>query len=337
MFSRNLLCKRILKAQGVTIYRRQSPSFSRPHIILPTIRMASGSGAGSGGRFDPVKEKQAQPQPGLEKDMKPTSEATKLEGREGFIEYRGNNKLKDMKAIITGGDSGIGRSVAILYAREGADVTIVYLPEEETDAKATKQAVEAEGQTCLLVAGNLMDNDTCKSAVDQHVKKFGRVDILVNNASKQFMCKNFANINLDDVESVFRSNILQMFAMTKFSLPHMSKGSSIINTTSVVAFRGTGSMVDYGSTKGAIVGFTYSLSKSLTPQGIRVNAVAPGPVHTPIQVASRPPEQMEGFGSGSQIGRPGQPSEIAPTFVFLATPEAALYYGQVLHPYPMGD
>lgn len=241
------------------------------------------------------------------------------------------------KVLITGGDSGIGRSVAILMAREKADISIVFLPEEEEDAEDTKKAVENEGQSCLLIPGNLMDNATCKSAVDQHVKKYGRIDVLVNNASKQAQCPDFAEIDLDMVESIFRSNILQMFAITKYSLPHMQKGSSIINTTSVVTFRGTAAMIDYASSKGAIVGFTRSLAKNLIPKGIRVNAVAPGPVHTPLQPASRPPEQMEGFGEKSQLGRPGQPSEVAPTYVFLASAEAELYYGQIMHPYPLGD
>jgi len=166
---------------------------------------------------------------------------------------------------------------------------------------------------------------------------FGQINVLVNNAAKQIMCADFAQIDLDNVESTFRSNVLQMFAMTKYSLPHMKKGSSIINTTSTVAFRGTAEMVDYAATKGAITSFTQSLAKNLISKGIRVNAVAPGPVHTPLQPASRPPEQMEGFGKQSKLGRVGQPSEIAPSFVFLASKDSELYYGQVLHAYPLGD
>jgi len=293
--------------------------------------------AAEGGQFLPVEEKQAQNLPGLEKDMQPSSEVTKLEGKDQFHEYRAANKLEGVKAFITGGDSGIGRSVAVLFAREGADVTIVYLPEEQQDAEDTKELVHKEGRECLLVPGNLMDNETCRNAVQQHVDKFGKIHVLVNNASKQLMCSDIQEINLDDVESTFRSNVLQMFAITKYALGHMEKGGSIINTTSTVAFRGTKAMVDYASTKGAINSFTISLAKQLIPKGIRVNAVAPGPVHTPLQPASRPAEQMEGFGQGSQIGRPGQPSEVAPSFVFLASKDAELYYGQVLHPYPFGD
>lgn len=293
--------------------------------------------AAQDGQFFPVADKQAQDLPGLENDMHPSSEVTKLEGKDQFHEYRAANKLSGVKAFITGGDSGIGRSVAVLFAREGADVTIVYLPEEQKDAEVTKKLVQNEGRECLLIAGNLMDNETCQKAIQQHIDRFGQIHVLVNNASKQLMCSDLKEIDLDVVESVFRSNILQMFAITKYALAHMDKGGSIINTTSTVAFRGTGSMVDYASSKGAIQSFTQSLAKQLIPKGIRVNSVAPGPVHTPLQPASRPAEQMEGFGQGSQIGRPGQPSEIAPSFVFLASKDAELYYGQTLHAYPLGD
>ncbi|KAH8126603.1 hypothetical protein LI328DRAFT_154978 [Trichoderma asperelloides] len=239
------------------------------------------------GSFKPVEEAQRQDLPGLEKDMKPTSESTALEGKHQHQEYLAAGKLKGNKALITGGDSGIGRSVAVLFAREGSDVTIVYLPEEEEDARETKKMVEKEGKECLLIPGNLMDNETCRKAVEQHMQRFGALHVLVNNASKQII--------------------------------------------------GTAAMVDYASTKGAITSFTQSLAKQLMPKGIRVNAVAPGPVHTPLQPASRPAEQMEGFGAKSGIGRPGQPSEIAPSFIFLASKDAELYYGQVLHAYPLGD
>ncbi|KAJ9144200.1 NAD(P)-binding domain protein [Pleurostoma richardsiae] len=298
----------------------------------------SDSHASKGGEFQTVPQKaQSQNLPGLEKDMKPSSEPTKLEGEDQAYEYVPAGKLKGCKALITGGDSGIGRAVAVLYAREGADVSIVYLPEEQPDAEDTKKLVEKEGRKCLLIAGNLEDYNTCKDAVQKHVDAFGIIHVLVNNASKQMMCDDFADIDLGQVESVFRSNIIQMFAMTKYALPHMKKGGSIINTTSTVAFRGTGSMVDYAATKGAIASFTRALAKNLLPKGIRVNAVAPGPVHTPLQPASRPAEQMEKFGEGSALGRPGQPSEVAPSFVFLASKDSELYYGQFLHAYPLGD
>ncbi|KAL2844496.1 hypothetical protein BJY01DRAFT_263932 [Aspergillus pseudoustus] len=280
---------------------------------------------------------QSQSTPGLEKKMQPASEATKLETPSGISEYRGSGRLRGKKALITGGDSGIGRSVAALFAKEGADVTIVYLPVEEEDAQDTRKLVEAEEKTCLLIPGDLRDRDFCRKAVEQHVQRFGRVNILVNNASTQSMCADFTQIDLDQVENVFQTNIIQMFAITKFALPHMEKGDSIINNSSVTTFRGTKSMVDYASTKGAIVGFTRSLAVQLIPKGIRVNAVAPGSVYTPIQADTRDAESMEGWGSSKPLGRPGEPSEVATSFVFLASADASLYYGQILHPYPLGD
>ncbi|KAF3936285.1 hypothetical protein ABW19_dt0207256 [Dactylella cylindrospora] len=238
---------------------------------------------------------------------------------------QGVGKLGGKKALITGGDSGIGRSVAVLMAREGADISIVYLAEEKEDAEETKKLVEKEKRKCLLIPFDLSDWKNCKPVVDKHVQEYGRIDILVNNAGRQLMEENFENIDLDNVEKTFQANILQIFALTKYALPHMPRGSSIINSTSIVTFRGTKAMIDYAATKGAIVGFTRSLSKNLVKKGIRVNAVAPGPVHTPLQPASRPEGQMEGFGEGSQIGRPGQPSEVAPSYIFLASSEAELY------------
>ncbi|OBT41943.1 hypothetical protein VE00_07502 [Pseudogymnoascus sp. WSF 3629] len=277
---------------------------------------------GSGGQFEPVKEKQAQPLPGSERAMKPTSELTALEGSEGFVEYVGSGKLKGKKFSLPE------------ETPESAEQWLSYLLAK---GPIYQKSVEKEGKKCLLVAGDLMDNAKCKEAVDKHVNEYGEINVLVNNASKQIMCQDFAEIDLENVESTFRSNILQMFAVTKYALPHMKKGSAIINTTSTVAFRGTPDMVDYAATKGAIVSFTKALAKHLMPKGIRVNAVAPGPVHTPLQPASRPAEQMEGFGKKSGIGMPGQPSEIAPSFMFLAAKDSELFYGQVLHAYPIGD
>lgn len=291
------------------------------------------------GGFKPVPQKaQAQDLPGLEKKMEPSSESTKLEGAGQAYEYLAAGKLKGCKALITGGDSGIGRSVAVLFAREGADVSIAYLPSEQPDAEETKAMVEKEGRRCVLIPGDLCDYDTCKATVEKHAQEYdGVLHVLVNNASKQMMCKDLQEIDLQNVESTFKSNILGMIAVTKYALKYMKQGGSIINTTSTVAFRGTASMVDYAATKGAIVSFTKSLAAQLMPKGIRVNAVAPGPVHTPLQPASRPAEQMEKFGEKGGIGRVGQPSEIAPSFVFLASKDAELYYGQVLHAYPLGD
>ncbi|KAK2752462.1 hypothetical protein FQN54_008124 [Arachnomyces sp. PD_36] len=187
----------------------------------------STSQAGQKGTFQPVTQPQEQTKPGLEKHLAPSSESTKLEGAEGFVEYVGCGKLKDKKVLITGGESsGIGRSVAILMAREGADITLVYLPQEQEDAEHTKKMVEKEGRECLLVAGDLMDRGFCERAVGEHVKKHSRINVLVNNASKQIMCPNFEDIDLDNVESTFRSNILQAFAITKYAIPHMAKGDS---------------------------------------------------------------------------------------------------------------
>jgi len=297
--------------------------------------MSADSKQGFGGGI-PANEQKL---PGNQKDMpQPQPEVSRLEGPGGKLyEYWGVGKLGGKKALITGGDSGIGRSVAVLMAREGADVSIVYLEDEQQDAEDTKALVEKEKRKCLLIPFDLTNWKDCKKIVDKHVEEYGKLDILVNNAGKQIMVEDFEKIDLDNVESTFRTNILQMFALTKYALPHMQKGSSIINSTSVVTFRGTANMVDYAATKGAIVGFTRSLAKNLVKKGIRVNAVAPGPVHTPLQPASRPAEQMEGFGEGSQIGRPGQPSEVAPSYVFLASNEAELYHGQILHPYALGD
>ncbi|KAJ5184951.1 Short-chain dehydrogenase/reductase SDR [Penicillium cf. griseofulvum] len=295
------------------------------------------SSMGEHGAFKPAPGAQAQNKPGLESVMIEPSESTKLEGSRGFSEYAGSGKLKSKNALITGGDSGIGRSVAILMAREGADVSIVYLPSEQPDAQTTKKSVEQENQACLLIQGDLRDRNSCRRAVDEHVKKYGSINVLVNNASKQYLCTQFEDIDLDKTEDIFRTNVIQMISMAKFALPHMTRGDSIINTSSVVAFRGSGTMIDYASTKGAIVSFTRALATYLIPKGIRVNAVAPGAIYTPIQVDTRDPQQMEGWGQKARLGRPGEPSEVATSFVFLASADASLYYGQVMHCYPLGD
>ncbi|KAJ5996966.1 hypothetical protein N7522_008626 [Penicillium canescens] len=299
--------------------------------------MESDSAMGERGAFKPAPGAQSQNKPGLESRMNLPSESTKLEGSGSFREYGGSGKLNNKNALITGGDSGIGRSVAILMAREGADVTIVYLPAEQLDAEETKRSIEKEKRGCLLIAGDLRDRKTCLHAVDEHVKRYGKINILVNNASKQYKTQEFLDIDLEKVEDLFRTNILQMIAMAKFALPHMSRGDSIINTSSIVAFRGSGSMIDYSATKGAIISFTRSLGTYLIPKGIRVNAVAPGAIYTPIQVDTRDAQQMEGWGHKVGLGRPGEPSEVATSFVFLASADATLYYGQVLHCYPLGD
>ncbi|WWC88755.1 uncharacterized protein L201_003668 [Kwoniella dendrophila CBS 6074] len=283
-------------------------------------------------------KKQKQNLPGKDTAMDPLAEFTKLEwwnddGEPYLQEYRGNGKLKGKKAIITGGDSGIGRAAAQQFAREGADVTIVYLPQEEEDAQRTKKAIEEDGQKCLTLARDLMDETAVKSIIEEHIKEYGKLDILVNNASKQIMCKDLADIDLENVESTFRSNIMGMFALTKFALPHLKRGASIINSSSVTAFKGSPAMMDYSSTKGAIVTFTRSLAMQLAPKGIRVNAVCPGPVYTPLQPASRPAEQMEEWQLGTLPlhGRANQPAEMGPAYVFLASADSNAMTGQMMH------
>ncbi|CAA7264877.1 unnamed protein product [Cyclocybe aegerita] len=283
-----------------------------------------------------VPERQTQTLPGLDKRMNPHLEYTKLEvwddnGKPSLVEYTGSGKLLGKTAIITGGDNGIGRAAAIMFAREGASgITIAHLPEELEDAKDAKKMIEDSGAMCDAVLANLMDDFTCQKLVENHILSFGKLDILVNNASKQIMNKqNFAEIDLRIVESTFRSNILQMFAITKYALPHLKRGSSIINTTSATAYRGSARLVDY---KGAILTFTRSLALQLMPKGIRVNAVAPGPIVTALQAGSRSEENMEGWGVGTPLhGRAGQPAEVGPSYVFLASRDSNIMTGQVIH------
>jgi len=286
-----------------------------------------------------IPDKQTQNYPGLDKDIKGTVEYTKLEvfddeGKPSLIEYKGADKLKGKTAIVTGGDSGIGRAAAAAFSREGAKgITITYMPPELEDAKDAQKLLEEGGAEVQIVECNLKNEDDAKKVVDAHIKKWGSVDILVNNASQQFQCPDLAEISMDQVSSTFQANIIQMFAMTKFSLPHMRRGGSIINTTSVTAYAGSPAMVDYSSTKGAIVSFTRALANQLAPKGIRVNAVAPGPVLTALQPATRSAEQMEGWGAGVPLhGRAAQPAELAPTYVFLASSrDSNVITGQVIH------
>jgi NAD(P)-dependent dehydrogenase (short-subunit alcohol dehydrogenase family) len=265
-------------------------------------------------------------QPGRESEMKPRP-------RVGQREYKAAGKLTGKAALITGGDSGIGRAVAVHYAKEGADVSIVYLNEHD-DANETKRMVETEGRKCILIAGDIGDESFCRQAVEQTVREFGQLDILVNNAAEQHPKKSIDQITAEQLERTFRTNIFAMFYLTKAALKHLEKreGASIINTTSVTAYRGSGGLLDYASTKGAIVAFTRSLSENLVEKGIRVNGVAPGPIWTPLIPSTFPPEKVERFGGDVPMKRPGEPSEVAPCYVFLASDDASYISGQILHP-----
>jgi NAD(P)-dependent dehydrogenase (short-subunit alcohol dehydrogenase family) len=263
-------------------------------------------------------------QPGHESQMRP--QPTYIEP-----DYQGSNKLRDKVAIITGGDSGIGRAVAIAYAKEGAHAVIVYLDEHE-DAEKTRKLVEESGRQCLLIAGDISEEDFCQSVIKATMEKFGRIDVLVNNAAQQFPQESVTDISREQLEKTFRINIFSMFYTVKAALPHLQEGAHIINTTSVTAYRGSEHLLDYAATKGAIVAYTRSLSKQLVKQGIYVNAVAPGPIWTPLIPASFPEEEVAKFGSSAPLDRPGQPSEIAPSYVFLASRDSSYMTGQVLHP-----
>jgi NAD(P)-dependent dehydrogenase (short-subunit alcohol dehydrogenase family) len=240
-------------------------------------------------------------------------------------------RLEGRKALITGGDSGIGRAVAVAFAREGADVAIGYLDEAQ-DAAETKRLVEAEGRRCFAVAGDVGDERFCQHLAQATVDRLGAMDILVNNAAEQHPQGDITAITADQLERTFRTNVFGMFFLTRAVLPAMPDGSAIINTTSVTAYKGSEHLIDYAATKGAIVAFTRSLSQALVGRRIRVNAVAPGPIWTPLIPSSFSAEQVEEFGQDVPLGRPGQPEEVAPAYVFLASDDAAYMTGQVLHP-----
>ncbi len=244
--------------------------------------------------------------------------------------YRGSEKLLNKVAVITGGDSGIGRATAVAFAKEGADVAIVYLY-ERTDALETKAAVESLGRRCLNIEGDIRREEFCKEAIQKTVQYFNRLDILVNNAGVQYPQDSILDISKEQLEDTFRTNIFSFFYMTKAALPHMKCGSCIINTTSITAYEGEKTLIDYSSTKGAIVSFTRSLSKSLVDKGTRVNAVAPGPVWTPLIPSSFSAERVKTFGADNPMKRAAQPFELAPAYVFLASDDSAYVTGQTIH------
>ena len=268
--------------------------------------------------------KQSQYLPGLEHKMDPLPDFDN--------ETEGSRKLLGKKCIITGGDSGIGRAVAVAFAKEGADVAIVYLPEEEEDAAFTVNYIEGKfNKKCIKVAADISKESNCKKAINKVLKSFGNIDILINNAAVQYVVDDITRISSAKLVETFSVNIFSMFWITQIVLPHMPKGGCIINTTSVTAYRGSPSLIDYSSTKGAIVSFTRSLSSNLNDKGIRVNGVAPGPIWTPLIPASFPPGHVEKFGTDVPMKRPGQPSEVAPAYVFLASKDASYITGQIIH------
>lgn len=270
-----------------------------------------------------LKKKQYQ-QPGIEAVMKPKPKVND-------IKYKGSDKLKNKVAIITGGDSGIGHAVALFFAKEGADIVIAYLNEHK-DAKKIKKQIEALGRKCVLMAGDLSKEPFCQKVVKNTIKQFGRLNILVNNAGEQHPKDNITDISAAQILKTFSTNIFSYFYMIKAAMPYLKKGSAIINTASVTCYKGSDHLIDYSATKGAIVALTRSLSNAVVKKGIRVNAVAPGPVWTPLIDASFSQKHIKKFGKNVPMGRPGQPEEIAPSYVFLASDDSSYMSGQVLHP-----
>ncbi|MCD1592044.1 SDR family oxidoreductase [Qipengyuania citrea] len=269
-----------------------------------------------------------------------TSEEPRMPGHESALDrqpqwqprYPGSGRLAGKVAIVTGGDSGIGRATAVLFAREGAKVAIAYL-EEHDDARITREACEAEGAEVLLSAGDLGDPDHCRGLVDAVIGKWGRLDVLVNNAGEQHPDEDVTDITAEQLQRTFQTNIFSMFYLVQAARPHLQRGAAIVNCTSVTMYKGAPILLDYSATKGAITAFTRSLSENLVADGIRVNAVAPGPIWTPLNpCGGQPPENMDDFGEDTPMGRPGEPNEVAPAFLFLACNDSSYMSGQVLHP-----
>jgi NAD(P)-dependent dehydrogenase (short-subunit alcohol dehydrogenase family) len=269
--------------------------------------------------------------PPQHQDRQPGRESAMTPKPDYAPRFRGSGRLEGKVALITGGDSGIGRAVAVLFAREGADVAIVYLDEGE-DAKEAARLVEREGRRCVAIAGDVGSPEFCAKAVETTVSELGRLDVLVNNAAEQHPQKDMADISPEQIDRTFRTNIYGYFFMTQAALPHLKKGASIVNTTSVTAYRGSPDLLDYSATKGAIVAFTRSLAQKLVKDGIRVNGVAPGPIWTPLIPSTFPEDKVKSFGANTPMQRPGQPNEVASCFLFLACEDASYITGSVLHP-----
>jgi NAD(P)-dependent dehydrogenase (short-subunit alcohol dehydrogenase family) len=269
--------------------------------------------------------------PAQEQSRQPGREAVMRPQPEYMPKFPGSGKLKNKVAVISGGDSGIGRAVAVLFAREGAKIAIVYL-EEDNDAEETAELVEEEGSEALLLRGDIGDKKFCEEAITETLARFGKIDILVNNAAEQHVQEDLTGISEAQLERTFRTNVFGYFFLTQAALPHLDAGATIVNTTSVTAYRGSPQLIDYAATRGAIVSFTRSLANALNKKGIRVNAVAPGPIWTPLIPASFDAEKVEEHGTKAPLGRVGQPNEVATCHLFLACEESSYMSGQVLHP-----
>lgn len=265
-----------------------------------------------------------QPEPGLAQDMQPQPD-------HGEETYKGTGRLRGRKALVTGGDSGIGRAVAIAFAREGADVAITYLPQEAPDAEEVIKTLQDTGQKAVAIPGDLADESFCKQLVEQTVKQLGGLDILANVAGKQITQQSIADITTEQFQETFTVNVTALFWLCKYALRHMSEGATIVNTSSIQAYQPSPGLLDYAPTKAAIKAFTQALAKQVADKGIRVNAVAPGPIWTPLQPShGQPPEKLEQFGADTPLKRPGQPVEVAPAYVFLASPESSYITGEML-------
>lgn len=271
-----------------------------------------------------INKDQAQAEPGLDSKLEPLAD-------HGESSYQGFNRLKGRKALITGADSGIGRAVAIAFAREGADIVLSYLPSEETDAQDAIKQIEAAGRTAVSIPGDITNEGFCQDLVEQAVDQLGSIDILVNNAGKQVFIEELEDITSEQFQKTFATNVFAMFWITKAMVKHMAPGATIINTTSIQSYQPSPGLLDYASTKGAITSFTKGLAKMLAKKGIRVNAVAPGPIWTPLQPShGQPPEKLETFGENTPLGRAGQPAELASTYVFLASQESSYITGEII-------